>query len=59
MWRWPGFASVRDGRDGNSVGELPGDYARYLMNGLRETFGFHGVLIRMKVKAGKNPFDKG
>jgi len=40
-------------------GELPGDYARYLMNGLRETFGFHGVPIRMKVKAGKNPFDKG
>ena len=39
-------------------GELPGDYARYLMNGLRETFGFHGVPIRMKVKAGKNPFDK-
>jgi len=40
-------------------GELPGDYARYLINGLRETFGFHGVPIRMKVKAGKNPFDKG
>ncbi|MFN8949468.1 MAG: ribosome biogenesis GTPase Der [Alphaproteobacteria bacterium] len=39
-------------------GELPGDYARYLINGLRETFGFHGVPIRMKVKAGKNPFDK-
>ena len=39
-------------------GELPGDYGRYLINGLRETFGFHGVPIRMKVKAGKNPFDK-
>jgi GTP-binding protein len=42
----------------SQAGELPGDYARYLMNGLRETFGFHGVPIRMKVKAGKNPFDK-
>ena len=43
----------------SQAGELPGDYARYLINGLRETFGFHGVPIRMKVKAGKNPFDKG
>ncbi len=43
----------------SQAGELPGDYARYLMNGLRETFGFHGVPIRMKVKAGKNPFDRG
>jgi GTP-binding protein len=43
----------------SQAGELPGDYARYLINGLRETFGFMGVPIRMKVKAGSNPFDKG
>lgn len=42
----------------SQAGELPGDYARYLINGLRETFGFTGVPIRMKVKAGANPFDK-
>jgi GTP-binding protein len=42
----------------SQAGELPGDYSRYLVNGLRENFGFHGVPIRMKVKAGKNPFDK-
>ena len=42
----------------SQAGELPGDYARYLVNGLRENFGFHGVPIRMKVKAGSNPFDR-
>jgi GTP-binding protein len=42
----------------SQAGELPGDYGRYLINGLRETFGFTGVPIRMKVKAGENPFDK-
>lgn len=42
----------------SQAGELPGDYGRYLINGLREHFGFTGVPIRMKVKAGSNPFDK-
>jgi GTP-binding protein len=42
----------------SQAGELPGDYARYLINGLRETFGFTGVPVRMKVKASANPFDK-
>jgi GTP-binding protein len=41
----------------SQAGELPGDYGRYLVNGLREHFGFDGVPIRMKVKAGENPFD--
>jgi GTP-binding protein len=43
----------------SQAGELPGDYGRYLINGLREHFGFTGVPIRMKVKAGSNPFAKG
>lgn len=43
----------------SQAGELPGDYARYLINGLREHFGFTGVPIRMKVKVSENPFDKG
>ena len=42
----------------SQAGELPSDYARYLVNGLRENFGFTGVPVRMKVKAGRNPFDK-
>lgn len=42
----------------SQAGELPGDYSRYLVNGLRESFGFHGVPIRMKVKVGSNPFVK-
>ena len=42
----------------SQAGELPGDYARYLINGLREHFGFTGVPIRMKVKVSENPFVK-
>ncbi len=42
----------------SQAGELPSDYGRYLMNGLRETFGFTGVPIRMKVKVSENPFAK-
>jgi GTP-binding protein len=32
----------------SQAGELPGDYSRYLVNGLRENFGFHGVPIDRK-----------
>ena len=42
----------------NQAGELPGDYARYLINGLRDTFGFLGVPIRMRVKVQANPYVK-
>jgi GTP-binding protein len=37
-------------------GELPDDYVRYLVNGLREEFGFPGVPVRIHVRAGKNPY---
>jgi GTPase len=36
--------------------ELPEDYRRYLLNGLREDFGFMGVPLRLLVRRGKNPF---
>ena len=42
----------------NQAGEIPGDYERYLINGLRDTFGFTGVPIRMRVKAHANPYAK-
>jgi GTPase len=37
--------------------ELPEDYRRYLLNGLREDFGFMGVPLRLLVRRGKNPYD--
>jgi GTP-binding protein len=40
----------------SQAGELPDDYIRYLVNGLRESFGFTGVPVRLNVKAGKNPY---
>lgn len=40
----------------SQAGELPEDYVRYLINSLRESFGFHGVPMRLNVKAGKNPY---
>ena len=42
---------------GNSVGEIPESYKRYLVNGLRETFGLFGVPIRLSVRSGgENPY---
>jgi GTPase len=41
----------------SQAGELPDDYVRYLVNSLREEFGFTGVPMRINVRAtGKNPF---
>ncbi len=44
---------------GNQLDALPVSYERYLTNGLRETFGLHGVPIRISKKGTKNPFHDG
>jgi len=42
---------------GNQVEHVPESYKRYLINGLRETFGLFGVPIRLSMRAGgENPF---
>jgi GTPase len=42
---------------GNAVGSLPESYRRYLVNGLRETFGLKGVPIRLSMRSGgDNPY---
>ncbi len=42
---------------GNSVESIPESYKRYLVNGLRETFGLIGVPIRLSMRSGReNPF---
>jgi len=35
---------------------LPDSYMRYLINGLRDTFGLPGTPIRIQLKTGKNPY---
>ena len=40
----------------SSGGQLPSAYERYLVNGLRDTFGLHGVPIRIMLRKSKNPF---
>jgi GTP-binding protein len=37
--------------------KLPESYLRYLANGLRKTFGFTGVPLRLHLRQGANPFD--
>lgn len=37
--------------------DLPDTYKRYLMNGLREDFGFKGIPLRLLVRTSKNPFN--
>ncbi|MBF9234027.1 ribosome biogenesis GTPase Der [Microvirga alba] len=44
---------------GNQLDALPKSYSRYLVNSLRESFELPGVPIRMLLRMGKNPFDKG
>jgi len=42
---------------GNSVESIPESYKRYLVNGLRETFGLIGVPIRLSLRSGReNPY---
>ena len=35
---------------------LPAAYVRYLINGLREEFGFPGVPMRVSLRQGSNPY---
>ena len=42
---------------GNSVEHIPESYKRYLVNGLRQTFGLIGVPIRLSMRSGgENPY---
>ena len=42
---------------GNSVDKIPESYKRFLVNGLRETFGLIGVPIRLSMRGGsENPY---
>ena len=42
---------------GNQVDAIPESYKRFLANGLRETFGFLGVPIRLSMRSGgENPY---
>jgi len=42
---------------GNSLESVPESYKRYLVNGLRETFGLLGVPIRLSMRSGgENPY---
>jgi GTP-binding protein len=42
---------------GNQVEHIPESYKRYLVNGLRETFGLFGVPIRLSMRSGgANPY---
>jgi len=44
---------------GNQVESIPESYKRFLVNGLRETFAFQGVPIRLSMRSGgENPYAK-
>ncbi len=42
----------------NMAEEFPGAYLKYLVHGLRETFGLNGTPIRLQLKESNNPFAK-
>lgn len=39
--------------------ELPTSYSRYLINAIRETFDIWGVPVRLHMRKGDNPYDRG
>ncbi len=41
---------------GNQLDAIPESYKRFLVNGLRETFGLLGVPIRLSMRGGENPY---
>jgi GTP-binding protein len=41
---------------GTRAEQIPEDYQRYLVNGLRETFGMPGTPIRLLLRGTKNPY---
>lgn len=41
---------------GTRADSTPDDYARYLVNGLRDTFDLPGVPIRLQFRGGENPY---
>ncbi len=44
---------------GTRAERLPDAYQRYLVNGLRESFGLPGVPIRLQLRGTKNPYAEG
>lgn len=44
---------------GNRLSEVPESYRRYLVNSLCDDLGFAGVPIRLTLRGGKNPYEKG
>jgi len=44
---------------GSRTEQLPESYRRYLVNGLRRDLGFGAVPVRLALRGGRNPFDRG
>ncbi|MFO1189919.1 MAG: ribosome biogenesis GTPase Der [Alphaproteobacteria bacterium] len=42
----------------NRPDEMPGSYMRYLENNLRDVFKLFGTPLRLRLRRGRNPFDK-